>query len=704
MAKERARYVLALVLLTAVYVVAGKLGLSLAFVNESASAVWPPTGIALAACLVGGVRMWPAVAAGAFIVNFTTSGSIAASAAIAVGNTLEGVAGAWLVGRFANGRDTFDSARDTARFAFFGGVCATAVAATIGAAALVATGLAPAADAPSVFITWWIGDMVGAMIVAPPIVLWRGRRALSVGQGVEAAFLGLTLVAVSGMVFGGSPTGVRGYPLEFLTIPVLLWCAFRFGALATSAAAVVTSIVAVWGTLQGYGPFARSSPNESLLLLQAFMGVTSMVMLAVAAEVAARRKATESLRLINESLDDRVTRRSGELMREHERLNEAQAVAHVGSWEWDVVADSLWWSDELYRVYGIPRHDAASYQAYLSRVHPEDRDRINAAVQRALGDGRPFSFEHRIVRSDGTIRVLFARGKVALDSEGRPVRMSGVGHDITELKQAEEERAELIREQAARREAEEANRAKDQFLATLSHELRTPMNAVLGWAQMLRQLSLDDGRRSRALDAIFRNVQIQAQLVSDILDVSRIATGTLGLETGSVSIPGVIESAVETVREAALAKGVTIEARVPEGALEVPGDATRLRQVAWNLLSNAVKFAPQGGHVSIAVLCDPNDVELVVEDDGPGIAPAFLPHIFERFRQADGSLTREHGGLGLGLSIVRHIVELHGGTVAAYNRSPNGAGFSVRLPRVTPSGIQPSRSEAHAGVSPLPRR
>jgi PAS domain S-box-containing protein len=679
MARSQAKNVITLAGLTAVYVAAGKLGLSLAFLNESASAVWPPTGIALAACLVLGFRVWPALALGAFAVNLTTSGSVAASIAIATGNTLEGVAGAWLIMRYANGRDAFDSARDTFRFALCAAI-ATAIAASIGSATLAAAGLAGPPDVAAVFVTWWVGDLVGAMLIAPPVLLWRSSSTAPNRRPVETVLLCAMVAGVSWFVFGDSPVGVRRYPLEFLTISGLLWGAFRFGAFATSIASAATSVVAVWGTLRGYGPFARSSPNESLLLLQAFMGCVSTVMLAVAAEVAARRSASRSLRQLNDSLEERVASRTEELVKTRDRLTEAQSVAHVGSWEWDITGDSLWWSDELYRIYGIAPGTPASYDTYISHVHPGDRERIDATVRRARADGRPFAFEHRIVRGDGEVKTVSARGRVSLGPDGTAVRMSGVGHDISELKHAEEERAQLIREQFARREAEEANRAKDQFLATLSHELRTPMNAVLGWARMLRQLPLDDEGRSRAVDAIFRNVQIQSQLVSDILDVSRIATTTLSLEPGTVNLAAVIDEAIETVGEAAHAKHVTIVFQRPSPDLELPGDATRVRQVVWNLLANAVKFVGEGGRVSVGVLCRHDALEIVVDDDGPGIAPEFLPHVFDRFRQADGSLTRAHGGLGLGLAIVRHIVELHGGTVAACNRVPHGASFRVRLP------------------------
>jgi signal transduction histidine kinase len=277
--------------------------------------------------------------------------------------------------------------------------------------------------------------------------------------------------------------------------------------------------------------------------------------------------------------------------------------------------------------------------------------------------------------------MLHSRGRIIRDASGQPLRMLGVGHDITELKRAEEERIELVREQAARREAEEASRMKDYFLATLSHELRTPLNAIVGWARMLKDHALDEPLRHRAVDAIQRNVSVQAQLVSDILDVARIRSGTLSVDARPVLMRSILGGALDILRPMVESKGIEVVASVPEDAAVI-GDEQRLQQVFWNLLSNAAKFAPAGGHIRLhASRDDAADViEVTVEDDGPGITEDFLPHVFEQFRQADASLTREHGGLGLGLAISHNLVQLHGGTISAANRPEGGALFTVRLP------------------------
>jgi signal transduction histidine kinase/ActR/RegA family two-component response regulator len=245
------------------------------------------------------------------------------------------------------------------------------------------------------------------------------------------------------------------------------------------------------------------------------------------------------------------------------------------------------------------------------------------------------------------------------------------------------ENASLMEQaQRARRDAEAASRLKDEFLTTLSHELRTPLNAIVGWSHMLRSGRLEAGQVARGAEVIHRNAMAQTRLVSDILDMQRIVSGRLRLDLRDVDLIDVVASAIDTVKPAAEARAIEIVRILDPAAAAGWGDPERLQQVAWNLLSNAVKFTPRGGRVLVRLSRVESHLELRVVDNGPGIPPEFLPHVFERFRQADGSATRQHGGLGLGLSIVRSLVELHGGTVEAANViDGSGAAFTVRLPR-----------------------
>ena len=296
------------------------------------------------------------------------------------------------------------------------------------------------------------------------------------------------------------------------------------------------------------------------------------------------------------------------------------------------------------------------------------------------------TFGFPILLGDEVIGVIeFFSQEIRQPDEALLEMIGSVGSQIgqfQERKRAEEKLAHLlVRERSARADAEKANRLKDEFLATLSHELRTPLNAVIGWSRMLKSGRLDQESATHAIDVIERNAWAQKQIIEDILDVSRVITGKLQLHLGPVNLVTVVNAALDAVRPAFEAKDISVETNYEQGLKIVTGDADRLQQVVWNLLSNASKFTPPSGEVGITVTQDRTHAAIEISDTGPGIAPEFLPHVFERFRQADGSTTRTHGGLGLGLAIVRHLVELHGGLIGAENATVrSGAVFSVKLP------------------------
>lgn len=296
------------------------------------------------------------------------------------------------------------------------------------------------------------------------------------------------------------------------------------------------------------------------------------------------------------------------------------------------------------------------------------------------GDEFSEADERLAVTLSTQVAVAYENAKLYAEAQRHAAELQ---QEVAERKQAEEERARmLIREQAARAEAEAANRTKDEFLATLSHELRTPLTAILGWSHLLRTNKFNQDHLGRALETIERNARSQSQLIDDLLDVSRIITGKLRLEVHPVELVQIIEAAIESMRPAAEAKGIKFDVVLDRAASRISGDTNRLQQVVWNLFSNAVKFTPPEGRVAVRLERSSDDyAQLTVSDTGQGIDPRFLPFIFDRFRQADGSTTRKHGGLGLGLAIVRHLVELHGGSIKVHSDGIHkGATFTVMLP------------------------
>ncbi|MBC5795856.1 PAS domain S-box protein [Sphaerospermopsis sp. LEGE 00249] len=332
-------------------------------------------------------------------------------------------------------------------------------------------------------------------------------------------------------------------------------------------------------------------------------------------------------------------------------------------------------------ILGYSLTDCYSDNFWEEHIHPEDKEWAVKYCLMSSQTEENYEFEYRMLAADGRVVWLYDIVNVVRSKDGAK-QIHGFMIDITERKQAEQEREQILaREKAARTEAEAANRIKDEFLATLSHELRTPLNAMLGWTQLLRSRKFDEATTARALETIDRNSRSLAQLIEDVLDVSRIIRGKLRLNMSSVEIVPVIEAAIDTVRPAADAKHICIESEFDPAVGVVIGDANRLQQIVWNLLSNAVKFTPKGGKVEVKIQRIKSRVQIQVSDNGAGIATEFLPHVFERFCQADSSTTRSHGGLGLGLAIVRHLVELHGGTVFATSPGlEQGATFIVNLP------------------------
>ncbi|HEV2844698.1 MAG TPA: ATP-binding protein, partial [Thermoanaerobaculia bacterium] len=381
----------------------------------------------------------------------------------------------------------------------------------------------------------------------------------------------------------------------------------------------------------------------------------------------------------------RVTRN---LRESEERLRLALAIAGIGTFDIDLLTDAVVVNEAGRAIYGWAPDEPLTFAKVQGYFHPADREEVIRRVEAAFDPAGPgeFEVEQRIVRADGEVRWIRVRGRAefetAGDGERRAVRCLGTYLDVTDQKEAERAREQLLAaERAARAEAERAGQIKDEFLATLSHELRTPLNAILGWSHILGRGKADAGTVAKGLAAIERNASSQAKLIEDLLDMSRIITGQIRLDTQNVELHEVIAAAVETVRPAAEAKEIHIQPALDPKAAPVRGDPNRLQQVVWNLLSNAVKFTPRGGKIRVALERVNSHAEVTVTDTGQGIEPEFLPFVFDRFRQADGSTTRQHGGLGLGLAIVRQLVELHGGRVRV--KSPGkdqGATFIVELP------------------------
>ena len=785
--------------LALVYFLAAQLGFRVAFVAEQVTTVWPPTGIALAALLLGGLRFWPAVWVGAFAANAGTDAPLWTAVILATGNTLESVLAVWALRRLPRFDDGLRRVPDVLALLTIGALLCTMVSATVGVSTLCLAGVQPWDRFGALWFDWWLGDAIGALIVAPAI-LTTVRHVWSRRDWVHTALFVAGAAAVTHLVFG-LLIGPTPHPLEYIVFPIAIAAAVRAGLPVTALVVLAVSGVTIWHTVRGAGPFASVEIHEGLILLQVFMGVLSGTALLVAAAVLERKTS------------ERGEQAAAAVLRQREdMLMLAQRAGGVGVFDWDVRAERAQASAEFFRIFGLPPHEGAMAGAeWWGFLHPDDRERMTAHLARAVEGKEAAVADYRIHAADGTVRWLSyaaqmqgapeqrhlvgtvvditdrkrleadlrqhaaelsesrdvlalamrggsmgvwarnlvtnavwwspeleeivglepggfnrtlagffdlvhpddqpavrkgvddaverktdyiiefrfqhasgewrwmeGRGRAVYDERGAPRSLYGIGIDITSRKRSEM----ALRD--AMKAAESANQLKDQFLATLSHELRTPLNAILGYARMLQKNTIPADKQPRAFDVIERNAVAQNRLIEDLLDMSRITAGKVRLDPAPVPVATVLREAVDAVKPAADAKGLGLEVEIDPFAGMVTADTARLQQVFSNLLTNAVKFTPRGGRVGVTLRYGAGSVEVRVTDSGVGIAPEFLPHIFEPFRQADARFDRGHGGLGLGLAITRQLVDLHGGTIhAASDGVGQGTAFTIRLPQAS---------------------
>lgn len=390
-------------------------------------------------------------------------------------------------------------------------------------------------------------------------------------------------------------------------------------------------------------------------------------------------------------------RAEGAALDAHQRLLFHVKNSPLAIIEWDSDFRVSRWSASAERLFGWKAEEViGKHVSEWHFVFDEDADAVAEVTYRQRVGAERLGVQHnRNYTREGTILYCEWYNSVLHDEGGQLVSVLSLVLDVSARKQAEEERGALLdRERDLRKQAEEADRLKDEFLATLSHELRTPLTSILGWATLVRTGELDRAENlDRALEIIERNARSQARLIDDLLDVSRIITGNLQLDLHPINLSPIVDRAIDALRPAASAKGIEIQTSLDPQSCLVSGDPNRLRQVIWNLLMNAIKFTGRGGRVTLRLDCvGPRSTELpgsnsspfvrlVVSDTGEGITREFLPYVFHRFRQEEGSISRKAGGLGLGLAVVRHLVELHGGTVSAESPGPGqGSTFTVELP------------------------
>jgi PAS domain S-box-containing protein len=631
------RYALLLAGLFGAYVAAAKLGIELSVAHGLITPVWAPTGIALAALVLGGRRLWPAVALGAFVANATSGASVPEAAFIAAGNTLEAVVGRELLFRVGF-RPALDRVRDVLALVFFGAILSTTVSATNGVTTLVVSGDVSASDSGSEWLLWWIGDAMGDLVVAPLLLVWAATPLPRLGRtrALEALALTGLVAGVSSFVF---LAGYWRYP--HLLFPVLVWATLRFGQRGAVTSSFIVAAIAVTGAVNGTTPLGDGSATEIVQILEALLAGVTVSLLILGAVLSEREAAKD------------------EVDRAHAGLAEAQRVARIGSWEWDVRADRVTWSDELYRLWGLePQSVDVTYEWYLDSIHPEDRELAKRTIEQAYTDGSPFSFDHRVSLPDGRVAWIHSSGRVIIDESGAPVRMLGTAQDITERKRVDE--------------------LRDSILSTVSHELRTPLTSIIGFSLTLKEKAdqLKEKTRTEIVDNLAEQAHKLDRLISDLLDIDRLRRGFVRPSFRPTDVGRLVEQVVAGYTSYARQLEVQAEPAVAEV------DAPKVERIVDNLLANAVNHTPPGTEVRIRVQSFDGGVLIVVDDQGPGVAEEQREAIFEIFNR--GGQARVPG-TGVGLSLVAQFTALHRGRVWVEENPDGGASFQVFLPARQPS-------------------
>jgi PAS domain S-box-containing protein len=673
--QDRVALLVRIAIVALAYFVGAKLGLRLAFSNKSVTAVWPPTGIAVAALLLSGPRVWPGIAAGAFLANLSNQSTPALTAlGISIGNTIAPVAGA-AVCRWLGVRSTLDRVADVLGIVFLGGLAAMLLSATGGATTLAVTGAVGRAGYGSAWLTWWLGDALGVVIFAPVLLTYLAPGAdLSPfrTRSREAIALFAASALASVVVF------TTEVPLPYVVIPFAIWGALRLYQPGAAAVTLIVAVITIVQTAGDRGPFTGQTQTTDLLSLQAFNATIALTSLLLGAVTRERHAAQRELQRSAVELEERVEIRTAELATSEERMREAQALANIGSWYWDVNANRVTWTDELYRIYGLePQSSPATFEGYVARVHPEHRDQVVAAVQGTLSTAVSFDHEYRIVRPTGEERWVHARGEV-VTADGTVVGLRGYCHDVTGRRAAEDAlRSALEIERETARRLRVLDEFKDSLLTAVSHELRTPLTVIIGLASTLRndEVTLTPEDLRQLLTRLEANAFRLDTLLMDLLDLDRLNRRVIEPRPRSTSL----QDAVQRVLELIETPNRTLTCEL--GTLVVSVDPAHLERIVENLVSNALKHTPAGTPIWIRAERDHDGVVPLVEDAGPGVPPELGAEVFEPFRRGDTDSPTP--GTGVGLSLVARFAALNGGRAWVEERRGGGASFHVLLPAGT---------------------
>lgn len=689
--------------LAVIYFGAAKTGLAITFEAAQVTVIWPPTGIALAAILLFGYRMWPGIALGAFIANFMAAEPVLTASGIALGNTLEAVIGAWLLHRF--GFDTrLSHPGDVLKLTLFSAFFSTMLSATIGVTSLCLGGVQPWTSYTLLWRLWWFGDATGALIIAPLILTWGNRWSAS-WQWHDAAdaILLFTLMGIICMeVFTTSSMSMHAF--LYILFPFTILAALRLQHQGVTATTCIASTTAIWATLHNMGPFSRLSVEHNLILLQLFMGIVSVTGLLLSATVAKSRNTEDELRKSKTKL-----------------ATELAVMNHL--YDYSIkLASSSDLQDALNKVLDASIKITGADLGNIQTLNPEGnglrivvhrgfkqdflehfrhvslKEGTSACARAAKTGGRliikdveadPEYTEHRtIARAAGYRAVqstpLFGANGMLLGMLSTHFREPQIPSELNfrMLDLYALQAANLIERMRVEETLRLADVRKNNFLATLAHELRNPLAPIKNSLSILK-LSSDRAIGARAEDAIDRQVEHMIHLIDDLMDISRITRDKIKLRKHPTKLQDILSHAVETSHSLIKERGHTLTLNLPKEAIWLSADFDRVSQIFSNLLNNAAKYTHDSGKIAVSAREIAPSVIISVRDNGIGIPKHMLQHIFDMFSQVDSSIERSQGGLGIGLSLARKLAEMHGGSITVSSTGVNaGSEFIVTLPTI----------------------
>jgi PAS domain S-box-containing protein len=687
------RHVVWVALLAALYFALAKLSLLTAIPPGYATSVWPPSGLALAAVVLLGRRVWPGIWIGAALANLTVQSSIPAAAIIATGNSLEALVAAALMRRYI-AAPVFQQGEDVFRFLAVAAAAAM-VAATIGTLAISAVGPASSTGLATIWSTWWQGDLTGMIVVAPLILCWAPGRGVAWTRRrvLELSLLLIGLAVVGHVAFGSGLVDTRFAALVLaLTLPLVIWVAFRFDQPEVVLTIAVLTAVAVGYTVAGRSLVAGDSVETSLWHLLAFVSILAVSGLAISAVVGERRRAMNALRKSHDELEQRVTERAQDVLRSEETFRLlVEGVQDYAIFMLDVDGRVANWNQGARKIKGYTAEEIVGQ--HFSRFYPSDaieRKWPDQELALAKLQGR-FEDEGWRLRKDGTrfwanVIITALRGP-----DGRLRGFAKVTRDLTDRKRIEA--------------LEGSERRVNEFLAMLAHELRNPLAPIRNALGVMQLAQAGDPSHERSRGVIERQVAQLTRLVDDLLDVGRITSGKVVLKKEPIELNAAFRRAVESCEAAASARKQTIEAQYTTEPLFIDGDTVRLSQIVLNLLNNAIKYTPDHGRIRGIVAREGDWAVIRIQDTGVGMPPELLSAAFDLFVQGERSLARTEGGLGIGLTIVRQLVALHGGSVTARSAGAGkGSEFIVLLPALSHESLSTRAAPERPAARSVSRR